>query len=185
LKRLWFIFGLIFCLTAAALPLWAGETGAAAPLAPAAVKEISIPKLYERVKEARQTLLENRLEVVRQANEAKLRLETLLGDTGRQDNLQRPEPETLKKDLEAVKEAQKVLMTMLSDILNTAMQGEAEKTAAGEGKPKALGAVSPEEALPSREYLESLIVLYEEKNAQLLKVIDSLSGIVSTGATQG
>jgi hypothetical protein len=40
-----------------------------------------------------------------------------------------------------------------------------------------MAAGSRQEIMPSREYLESLVILYDEKTQQLAKIVDSLNGI--------
>jgi len=197
-------------------------------------------ELYEKVKICRQTLLETRLEVVKKANEAKQRLEELI----KGNKAGARSAEALKKDLDTIREAQRVLATMLSDILNAASGNETnpptEATARGAGlyengsdgesadgrldlkgetvvdeeqaiesgivtpdATKVEGILSGEEdkttdsgapmapqtdrerlgltfrgVLPSREYLENLIILYEEKTQQLIRIAESLNGIV-------
>jgi len=216
----------------------------------AGYEKLTVIQLNEKVKECRQTLLETRLEVVRKANEAKQRLEELI----KGDKPGALSAEILRKDLDTIKEAQRVLATVLSDIVNvttatpgaaasapagsggtvpaynatgaastgsagtnvaadqtgyTNEAGEATGPAAQPGSGAASGATStattpagtqvqtPEqdafrEGLPatvaaqqqtplSREYLESLIVLYNAKIQQLVRIADSLDRIVMIG----
>lgn len=140
-------------------------------------KQLSVTELYAKVKECRQSLLETRLDVVKEANEAKLRLEELLKN-GKQSA---QSAEALRRDLDTIKEAQRVLATILSDIVNAASSAGTGAQESGAGQIKASGAASgaQQEILPSREYLESLIVLYDEKNRQLAKIVESLNGVVT------
>jgi DNA-binding protein H-NS len=175
-----------FCLLYGALPLLATAEAATSPVGPVAEPQLlSIPELYEKVKESRLALMENRLEVVKKANEAKQRLEELLAKNGKQGSRSM---EALKKDLETIKEAQRVLATILSDIVSaiSVEAGDGLKQAGGEDaaeKPTTPGVGkitgNSNEIMPSREYLASLIVLYDEKSLQLAKVIESLNNIVS------
>lgn len=186
LRLLVFALLMALCLLYSAMPLLAtNQVGAAKPATASAAADdtqLSITELYDKVKESRQTLLENRLEVVKKANEAKQRLEELLLKNGKGGS---QSAEALKKDLETIKEAQRVLTTILSDIISaTAEAAEDGKQAEGgtSEKPKVLGTAkagsNTSEIMPSREYLESLIPLYDEKSQQLAKVIESLNGIV-------
>ncbi len=184
LRFLVFILLMTLCMLYTAMPLLAtNQVATPKPAAEAADdSQLSITELYDKVKESRQTLLENRLEVVKKANEAKQRLEELLLKNGKGGN---QSAEALKKDLETIKEAQRVLTTILSDIISaTAEAAEDGKQAEGgtAEKPKVLGTTkagsNTNEIMPSREYLESLIPLYDEKSQQLAKVIESLNGIV-------
>ncbi|MCL2120851.1 MAG: hypothetical protein FWH28_01200 [Clostridiales bacterium] len=164
-------------------------------LSASGLDKLTVDELYEKVKDSRQTLLETRLEVVKKANEAKLRLEELIkgNKTGAQAT------ETLRKDLDTIREAQRVLATILSDILNAAadinrrVAGEQEGSAGNStaGEPSAASRVvqapalifdtESEESIPSRSYLEKLISLYEEKTRQLIRIAESLDGIVLVG----
>jgi len=180
---------MVMCLLCAAMPVWASALSNEAPAVvigedppplasqdPPDYQQMSIPELYAKVKECRQSLLETRLNVVKEANEAKLRLEELL-----KNNKQgMPSAEALKKDLETIKEAQRVLATILSDIVSAAAgmetgAGDANKSQGWQpgGTPG-----TQQEIMPSREHLESLIVLYDQKTKQLAKIVESLNGIV-------
>lgn len=194
IRPLVFILLTALCLLYAATPLLAtSQVAVPKPVAGAADdSELSITELYDKVKDSRQTLLENRLEVVKKANEAKQRLEELLlkNSKGGNQSAEALKAETLKKDLETIKEAQRVLTSILSDIVcataEAAEDGKPETGKQAEGgtteKPKVLGTAkatgNTAEIMPSREYLESLIPLYDEKSEQLTKVIESLNGIV-------
>jgi hypothetical protein len=84
------------------------------PVPLAVFEGVSAGDLYIQVADGRQKLLETRLDVVRKANEGKQRKEELAA-------LGRISPQTiesLRKDLETVKEAQRVMATVLSDITN-------------------------------------------------------------------
>ena len=157
--------------------------------------KLTIVELYDKVKDSRQTLLDTRLEVVKKANEAKLRLEELIkgNKTGAQAT------EALRKDLDTIREAQRVLATILSDILNAA--ADINKRVAGEEEgptgnstavdtsaasragtaPAPVFDTESAESIPSRSYLEKLIPLYEEKTRQLIRIAESLDGIVLVG----
>ena len=107
------------------------------------------------------------MEVVKQANDAKARLEEQMAgatDAKSQDKL----AESLKKDLETIKEANKALNTILSDILTaTSVKGVQEEAPA-----------AAEQELPQdREYLNQLAILYQEKSQQLEAVIESLAEV--------
>lgn len=178
------------CVLCAAMPLFASELTQGQPAVtigdnptPLAVaesapdyKQLTIAELYTKVKECRQSLLETRLDVVKEANEAKQRLEELL-KSGKQGT---NSADMLKKDLETIKEAQKVLATILSDIINAAAGMDTGATEASSAQHRLPGAAAGQqhEVMPSREYLESLIVLYDQKTKQLAKIVESLNGIV-------
>ena len=135
--------------------------------------KLTVEELYKKVKEQREKLLENRLEVVKQANDAKARVEDLIArnaDAKGQAKL----AEALKKDLEVIKDANKTLNTILSDILTATAEGEEESGGQVAGY-KAV--TSAKEIMPSREYLNKLALLYKEKSFQLAKVIESLSNV--------
>ena len=117
-------------------------------------KQLSMTELYEKVKECRQSLLERRMDVVKEANEAKQRLEELIKNSKHSAQ----STEALRRDLDIIKEAQRVLATILSDIVNA---GGAQQ-----------------ETIPSREYLEGLVVLYDEKTQHLARIVESLNGVV-------
>ena len=136
-------------------------------------KQLTVAELYEKVKECRQSLLATRLDVVKEANEAKLRLEELLKSNkhGSQS------ADALKKDLETIKEAQKVLATILSDIVNVTSADNFGVLDARTGQVRPQSGAQ-QEILPSREYLENLIVLYDEKTQQLSRIVESLNSIV-------
>jgi hypothetical protein len=205
-------------------------------------KKLSAIELYDKVKECRQSLLETRMDVVKEANDAKLRLEGIL-KSGKHSA---QTIEALKKDLDTIKEAQRVLATILSDIVSatssetsdaqdgsitqpgvaggtpqigtggiapqtgtsgsvpsaggTGVAGNTPQTGTGGIAPQTgtSGSVPPagttgiapqvgmiggmvagsrQEIMPSREYLESLVILYDEKTQQLAKIVDSLNGI--------
>ena len=180
------------CLMCLALPAFASDTATfpqtvdipaePAPLSASMIisteKPLSIAELYERVRACRQSLLETRLDVVKEANEAKQRLDELLknGKQGVQS------AENLKKDLETVKEAQRILATILSDIISATTAEDAGaaggvNTRAGLPLPGA-SAAGQSEIIPSREYLEGLILLYGEKTQQLTRIAESLNSIV-------
>ena len=114
--------------------------------------------------------------MVKEANEAKLRLEELL--KGSKPGVQ--SADALKKDLETIKEAQKVLATILSDIVSATSGEGAQDGSTGQSKLPGAAAAggTQQEIMPSREYLEGLIVLYDEKNQQLAKIVEALNGIV-------
>jgi hypothetical protein len=147
----------------------AGETVTGLP-----VESMPLPVLYERVKAARQLLLESRLEMVRQANEAKRRLEEIMAESDKLADA--VAGERWKKDLEIIKESQRLLTAILSDITAIAIQGETEKRLDGDAA-RLPGLDGSADLLLPRDYLESLVTLYEEKNDQLAKVIASLGGI--------
>lgn len=158
-------------------------------------EKLTITELYEKVKSSRQEFLETRSEVVKKANEAKQRLEELV--KGNWSSGQ--SADALRKDLDTVKEAQRVLATILSDIVNATSGSDADadtaKAAAATGIMGGSGQafagnetgsgnsgtmrINPGEILPSREYIEKLIILYSEKNQQLVKIAGSLDGIVT------
>ena len=85
-------------------------------------EKASIAELNEQVKESRLLLLETRLDVVRKASEAKLRLDEMI----KGEKVGAHSAEALRKDLDTIKEAQRVLATVLSDIVSA-------KTATGAG----------------------------------------------------
>ena len=130
-------------------------------------ESLTLEELHQKVEEQRDKLLENRLEVVKQANDAKARLEEQMAgatDAKSQDKL----AESLKKDLETIKEANKALNTILSDILTaTSVKGVQEEAPA-----------AAEQELPQdRKYLHQLAILYQEKSQQLEAVIESLAEV--------
>lgn len=138
--------------------------------------KLTVEELYKKVKEQREKLLENRLEVVKQANDAKARVEDLIArnaDVKGQAKL----AEALKKDLEVIKDANKTLNTILSDILTATAEGEEESGGQVAGYKAVTSAGGGKEIMPSREYLNKLALLYKEKSFQLAKVIESLSNV--------
>lgn len=138
--------------------------------------KLTVEELYKKVKEQREKLLENRLEVVKQANDAKARVEDLIArnaDAKGQAKL----AEALKKDLEVIKDANKTLNTILSDILTATAEGEEESGGQVAGYKAVTSAGGGKEIMPSREYLNKLALLYKEKSFQLAKVIESLSNV--------
>lgn len=143
--------------------------------------KLTVEELYKKVKEQRDKLLESRLEVVKQANDAKSRIEDLIAkasDAKSQAKL----ADSLKKDLETIKEANKILNTILSDIVTATSESSDDES---KDQPKVArykavtSAGSDKEALPSREYLNKLALLYKEKSFQLAKVIESLVNVGS------
>ena len=173
-------------------------------------EKMTTAELNDKVKECRQALLETRLEVVRKANEAKQRLEELI----KSDRIGARSAESLRKDLETIKEAQRVLATILSDIVSiTAATGgqtssgssvidfagtgqtaaatpaPAGETEVGTGAGASVldaqnanrqGMILPE-FMPSREYLEGLITLYNAKIQQLVRIAASLDSVLMIG----
>jgi len=139
--------------------------------------QLTLTELFDRVSESRQALLDSRLGVVREANDAKQRLEGLLRG-GRQST---QSTDVLRRDLDTIREAQRVLATILSDILN-ATTGEEPGFPGSLNQVRLSGNVTgsgPQtEIIPSREYLESLIMLYDEKTQQLARIAESLNGVV-------
>ena len=183
------IIAAVICLTCFALPAFAAGMVNLAPtvdipdntppLSASVIilneKPLSISELFGKVKACRQSLLETRLDVVKEANEAKQRLEEML-KTGRQNARS---AESLKKDLETIKEAQRVLATILSDIINATTGEDAGAPGSLSLLPASGAAAAPQgERIPSREYLESLIALYSEKTQQLVRIVESLNTIV-------
>ncbi len=132
------------------------------PLYPMGSSEnLSVAVLYERVKSGRQRLLETRLSLVRKANEAKQRNEEL--SAGGAINPQ--SKEILRKDLEMIKEAQRVLATVLSDIMNATTNDD---TVVDDSTGLAV----------ARVYLGDLIRIYEDKVKQLSRFAEAIDLVV-------
>ena len=150
--------------------------------------DLSVNEMFERVGGGRRKLLEARLDVVRKANEAKQRKEELVGSA----RLSQQALDILRKDLEAIKEAQRVMATTLSDVINAttsndpisevvtrgfggARGGDAGDTPGSESG--GAGADAGDIAL-FKDYLSSLNRIYDDKSKQLSRVSEALDNIV-------
>ena len=167
-------------------------------------EKLTVAELNDKVKECRQALLETRLEVVRKANEAKQRLEELI----KSDRIGTRSADSLRKDLETIKEAQRVLATILSDIVSitaatveqTASNNSSDAGQMTAATPTGETEVGPgagasvldaqnasrqglilAEFMPSREYLEGLITLFNAKIRQLVRIAASLDSVLMIG----
>ena len=177
------MIGIIICM---AMPVYAASK--TDPLAPPAVSA----DLLKKVNDSRQALLENQLQVMKKANEAKQRVEELLksGKPGSQS------VEALKKDMETIKESQRMLASILSDIINAITSfstnqnilssdshsisepADREGEVLIQGFDEETSQARKKETLTSHEYLDSLIELYEIKSALLAKIADTLDHVV-------
>jgi hypothetical protein len=175
------IAAVVFLLTMFAVPVWANQNpeGAAETVSMSVnekdqesqAKALGAPQEAVVVskdprslfKEARKRLLQAQSEIVRQANDAKARVESILNEylesiankSGSDTNI-----DDLKKDLEKVKESQKNVTEIIKEV-KTVLDQE----------------LDPKANLNSPEYLQTLTVVYIEKAALLEKEAENLSKI--------
>lgn len=114
-----------------------------------------------KLREERAGLLEAQLEVMLQANEAKARIEEILNQKqATRRALSAAQLEALKKDLEVIRANQELLNTVLADIRSAALDQE--------------------NLMPTREYVQKMILLYREKTEQLIQVASALEGVAQS-----
>jgi len=136
-----------------------------------AYADLSLPELNEKIKANRQSFLAIRLDVILKANDAKQRLE----EYTKSDKYGGKSIDSLKKDLETIKEAQRVLAAVLSEIINLTTGSELSLSEGMETQSDR----TAENAILSREYLDRLARLYDEKTKQLVWIADSLDKVAA------
>ncbi|MDR1204280.1 MAG: hypothetical protein LBL26_02205 [Peptococcaceae bacterium] len=172
MKKTW-IAAVIFLWMVSAVPVWGTQSpeGAAETVSAPAESQVKGSETGQEAfkdprtlfKEARKRLLQAQSEIVRQANDAKNRVELILNEylesvankTGFDTNI-----EDLKKDLEKVKESQKNVTGIIKEV-KTVLDQE----------------LDPKANLNSPDYLQTLTVVYIEKAALLEKEAEILSKI--------
>jgi septum formation inhibitor MinC len=166
------IFMAVVFMMILAIPVWAYDNLTGTEIKVMSVEKISDENLdlsepfkdhRSLFKEARKRLLQAQSEIVKQANDAKSRVEHILIEYGELNvikSVTSTDLDDLKRDLDKVKESQKIVSSIIKEVKMVLDQE-----------------LDPKTNLNAPEFLQRLTGIYNEKSAQLEKEAENISKI--------